>query len=222
LRFANLPRKYTDEVVLVPPIGRFARKQLAPTRIRSARKLWRWPEPLDKRERARTLAVLAARLRRHFPPQRKDAVATLRLRAGTYDIAGVDKAFQIAGSINSVLTTLALRNHVGQPPGYVSIVLSDKVPIQIRVRADHIIEPAPDLLETCLRPALVGCDARRIRECPVCVRLFIAKRHDQVACEKRCANLVRVRRFRNPEKLKEYRGHHRRNLIAKKERNKRG
>jgi len=52
--------------------------------------------------------------------------------------------------------------------------------------------------------------------------LFIAKRHDQVACEKRCANLVRVRRFRNPEKLKEYRGHHRRNLIAKKERNKRG
>ena len=218
LRFANLPLDYTDVTVLLPPIGKFAYKELVPTRIKTTRKRWRWPHPLDERERARTLTTLSGRLRRRFPPLRKDAVATLRLRAATYHITDVDKAFEIAGSIISVLTTLALRNHVGQPPGDVSIVPRYNLPIEIRVRPDHIIEPAPDVLETCLRRALVGCDARRIRECPVCGRLFIAKRHDQIACEKRCANLVRVQRFRSPNKLKEYREHHQRNLFAKERR----
>jgi hypothetical protein len=217
LRFANLALEYTDEVVLQPPIGQFAREDLVPTRIRTGRKLWQWPQPLDKPERARTLAAFAARLRRGFSPERKHAVATLHLRAGTYDIPSVEKAFELAGSVISVLTKLALRNHVGQPPGIVSVVQRSDLPIQMHVGADHIIEiiePAPDVLERYLLPALKGCDARRIRECPSCLRLFIAKRHDQIACERRCANLLRVRRFRSPEvKLK---------LIAGKERENRG
>jgi hypothetical protein len=44
-----------------------------------------------------------------------------------------------------------------------------------------------------------GLEANRIRECPVCKRLFWADRSDQKACTKACANLYRVRKSRTPE-----------------------
>ena len=42
---------------------------------------------------------------------------------------------------------------------------------------------------------LDGLDLRRIRECSSCGRLFWARRSDQVACQKDCANRIRVSRF---------------------------
>ncbi len=43
---------------------------------------------------------------------------------------------------------------------------------------------------------LSDCDLRRLRSCPVCGHFFVAWRMDQTACSKRCANRLRVARFR--------------------------
>jgi hypothetical protein len=42
---------------------------------------------------------------------------------------------------------------------------------------------------------LNGADLSRVRECTSCKRLFWARRRDQVACSKRCANRARFSRF---------------------------
>lgn len=42
---------------------------------------------------------------------------------------------------------------------------------------------------------LDGADLSRVRECTSCKRLFWARRRDQVACSKRCANRARFSRF---------------------------
>lgn len=51
---------------------------------------------------------------------------------------------------------------------------------------------------------LNACDLRRLRACPACRRFFIAWRLDQKACSRRCANQVRVWKFR--KKQPEYLG----------------
>jgi len=54
--------------------------------------------------------------------------------------------------------------------------------------------------------ALEGVEIGRIRQCPVCGRIFWAARIDQKAHDHRCANTLRVRNSRSPEgKLKRYR-----------------
>ena len=42
---------------------------------------------------------------------------------------------------------------------------------------------------------LDGADLSRVRECTSCKRLFWARRRDQIACTKRCANRARFSRF---------------------------
>jgi hypothetical protein len=44
--------------------------------------------------------------------------------------------------------------------------------------------------------AIVGVEAARIRLCPVCKRIFWAGRIDQPCCTRGCANVLRVRRYR--------------------------
>jgi hypothetical protein len=55
-----------------------------------------------------------------------------------------------------------------------------------------------------LLQALEGVEARRIRECAICGRIFWAGRIDQSCCPKRCAKVLRTRRWRDryPEKYK--------------------
>lgn len=47
--------------------------------------------------------------------------------------------------------------------------------------------------------ALSDCDLQRLRSCPVCRHFFVAWRMDQTACNKRCANQLRVARFRQKQ-----------------------
>jgi len=51
--------------------------------------------------------------------------------------------------------------------------------------------------------AVSECDLRRVRSCPMCRHFFVAWRIDQKACGTRCANQLRVARFRmkQPEYL---------------------
>ena len=44
--------------------------------------------------------------------------------------------------------------------------------------------------------ALEGVEAARIRECPICSRIFWAGRIDQPCCTSRCASALRTRRYR--------------------------
>jgi hypothetical protein len=46
---------------------------------------------------------------------------------------------------------------------------------------------------------LSDCDLQRLRACPVCRRFFVAWRMDQTACNPRCANRLRVARFRQKQ-----------------------
>jgi hypothetical protein len=47
--------------------------------------------------------------------------------------------------------------------------------------------------------ALSDSDLRRLRACPVCRRFFVAWRKDQKACDARCANRLRVAKFRTKQ-----------------------
>jgi hypothetical protein len=47
-----------------------------------------------------------------------------------------------------------------------------------------------------LMEVLRGVEAARIRQCPVCQRIFWAGRKDQPACTKQCTHVLRTRRWR--------------------------
>jgi hypothetical protein len=52
---------------------------------------------------------------------------------------------------------------------------------------------------------LEGIEAVRLRQCPICDRLFLAVRKDQKACSKRCNAVRRVRDWRANQDQHEYR-----------------
>ncbi len=82
---------------------------------------------------------------------------------------------------------------------------------------------ASDLIGDAILPAIKreGVDMRRLRVCPVCERLFVAARHDSMACSPGCVSVERQRRYRNAEKRKEYREHLNRNRKARQAKKKR-
>lgn len=97
---------------------------------------------------------------------------------------------------------------------------------RIQIMPDGHSRIARDLLHDAILPALAtevsresrqphGPDARRVKICAVCDRLFVAKRHDQAACSGQCANTNRQRCFRSRDKQREYKEHHRKNRLAK-------
>lgn len=47
-----------------------------------------------------------------------------------------------------------------------------------------------------LYESLLSVEANRIRECPVCYKIFWAGRKDQVGCTPQCAKVIRTRRWR--------------------------
>ena len=83
-------------------------------------------------------------------------------------------------------------NTVGAMPAGVLLQIERNNGKILRVR-----DPYEDFLV-----ALVDRDLSRVRFCPRCSRIFIALRSDQVGCNTRCANLLRVNKFR--EKQTEY------------------
>lgn len=97
---------------------------------------------------------------------------------------------------------------------------------RIQIMPDGHSRIAQDLLHDAILPALAveisgdrrqpdGPDVRRLKICTVCDRLFVAKRHDQTSCSGQCANTHRQRCFRNRDKQREYKEHHRKNRLAK-------
>src|ERR1700730_5169612 len=73
--------------------------------------------------------------------------------------------------------------------------------LQVSVNPDGSLSRVRDAYEDFLAE-LSRADLRRLRSCPGCSRFFVAWRDDQKACGRRCANLVRVQRFR--QKTPEY------------------
>jgi hypothetical protein len=107
-----------------------------------------------------------------------------------------------------------------------TLPLSAFVAPRIQIMPDGQSRIARDLLHDAILPALAvevsrdsrqphGPDVRRLKICTVCDRLFVAKRHDQTSCSGQCANTHRQRRFRNRDKRREYKEHHRKNQLAK-------
>jgi hypothetical protein len=70
--------------------------------------------------------------------------------------------------------------------------------LEVRASKDgsmlRVRDPYEDFLAV-----LSGCDLRRLRSCPVCRHFFVAWREDQAACNTRCANQLRVARFRQKQ-----------------------
>jgi hypothetical protein len=68
--------------------------------------------------------------------------------------------------------------------------------LQVSVDARGSVSRVRDPFEDFLAELAASDDLRRLRSCPACKRFFVAWRHDQKACGRRCARLVRVHRFR--------------------------
>jgi hypothetical protein len=72
--------------------------------------------------------------------------------------------------------------------------------LEVRASKDgsmlRVRDPYEDFLAV-----LSDCDLRRLRSCPVCRHFFVAWRMDQAACNTRCANQLRVTRFRQKQPL---------------------
>ena len=70
--------------------------------------------------------------------------------------------------------------------------------LEVRASKDgsmlRVRDPYEDFLAV-----LSSCDLRRLRSCPVCRHFFVAWRKDQAACNTRCANQLRVARFRQKQ-----------------------
>jgi len=70
--------------------------------------------------------------------------------------------------------------------------------LEVRASKDGSMLRVRDPYEEFLA-VLSGCDLRRLRSCPVCRHFFVAWRKDQAACNTRCANQLRVTRFRQKQ-----------------------
>ena len=70
--------------------------------------------------------------------------------------------------------------------------------LEVRASKDgsmlRVRDPYEDFLAV-----LSDCDLQRLRSCPVCWHFFVAWRMDQTACNTRCANQLRVARFRQKQ-----------------------
>jgi len=77
-------------------------------------------------------------------------------------------------------------------------MLLTQLSLQVEPTQDRTIVRIHDPYEDFLR-ALDGKDLRRLRSCPVCRRFFVAWRSDQKSCNLRCANRLRVSKFRQKQ-----------------------
>jgi hypothetical protein len=83
------------------------------------------------------------------------------------------------------------------------VSLAGVPPVELLVGRDGLISRTMNFFHDQFLPALQGCDVRRIKVCPICNRLFVALRHDQPACSRKCANARRAREFRKRSKAYE-------------------
>jgi len=76
------------------------------------------------------------------------------------------------------------------------LITSDgRIRVTAALRGTHA-EGTPDFFREVFLRALENCEVQRIRECPICRKLFVALRLDQPACSRACSGAYRVRQFR--------------------------
>jgi hypothetical protein len=103
--------------------------------------------------------------------------------------ASLPETLAAAGSVPLLVQTLF------EPPS----VARAEIWIHEGVVKTEWIELFADFLK-----ALEGVDARCLRRCPICQRVFFARRKDQKACSKRCNAVRRVRLWRENQDRHEY------------------
>jgi hypothetical protein len=234
----NLPAQYTGLVALV----RFAnllhgRRDAAREALKAYETyliLFRIKPPVDVREvyeseaeRARAKweqlgAPIWQSARREFPLV-GDRAALPPLADGLVKFEDAGELVRAALAVDEILRLIAGKAAEGT-------VMPIDLP-QPQIVAPRItIDPATgraliaqDLVGEAILPAIKpqGVDLRRLRVCPVCERLFVAARHDAMACSPGCLSIERQRRYRNDEKRKEYREHLKRNRKARQAKKKR-
>ncbi len=125
--------------------------------------------------------------------------------------------YHLLEAVAALATTLRrLAEEVAVPPGTRSVELPITIPPpRYQIMPDGSAAFGPDLFLDVVIPAIreAGADLRRVKLCSVCSRLFFGRRHDSIACSRKCANLERVRRFRG--KRTQYSENHRKNRKAK-------
>lgn len=74
--------------------------------------------------------------------------------------------------------------------------------IHMQVYDDGRLHLTTDLLYHCVIAALERLEAWRLRICPACDRLYLAKASNSIACSARCGDTVYMRRYRRDSRRK--------------------
>lgn len=82
------------------------------------------------------------------------------------------------------------------PATHAVVSLGPGVAPQLHVGPDRIVRRGRDPLYDGLVEALDGFDARRLRLCPICARVFYADRRNKLACTAQCRDTNNSRRYR--------------------------
>lgn len=171
----------------------------------------------QKHERKGVLILEAAEptKRRRGRPAKEGAVIRFRTIESGWSPDDIAKVRELARSVRSVLDAIASATKQGSdnmragqkaewhklPP----INLPDmRVSPALALSDDGRAVVLPDPYRQFLND-LNGVETFRIRNCPVCQRLFFAYRKDKGACSPGCLSINRVRTFRNPAKQAQYR-----------------
>lgn len=188
-------------------------------KLKAGWKMWRWPEAIDIRERAAILRAFAQRLHSHFPPAHgSKAVATLPLSTGPYHFDTVERALKAADLVASTFGAIAMVVRAPSFRGGERPLMGDYAP-SIRINPDWSAGPGSDFFFNHFLPALYRCDdVRRLRECPVCTRPFVALRKDRRACSAPCLNTHRQREHRRRSTVYEQHRKENQKRLAKRRR----
>jgi hypothetical protein len=155
-------------------------------------------DQLTKRFKLRPMAKRQLRVYESGPDSKPSWFSLLKLPAGFYSTTDAERYAQTADH------ALRLIAQADKESG-----ASIDLPSMLRIDADgRLID------DDIVRSALIGREAARIRVCPICDDVFIARRKDQRACRPRCAKAYGQRKLR--ERRREYESHRPRNRQARK------
>jgi hypothetical protein len=97
-----------------------------------------------------------------------------------------------ARAMYKILAPIALAVEVDTPWKSPLIINTRR---RLDILSDYSIDLGPELFGETLLRVLAGRDARRIRLCPECFRLFVLLRQNQTACSEKCSSRRRVQKF---------------------------
>jgi len=223
----NLPAQYSGLVTLVRFANLLRGQRDAAREALKAYETWlilvQMKPPVEAREvyeseteRARTKweqlsAPIWQSARQEFPLV-GDRAALPRLADGLVKFEDAGELIRGAVAVDEILRLIASKAAEG---ALLPIELPQSQAMAPRITIDPATGRAliaSDLVGGAILPAIKPkgvdlVDLRRLRVCPVCERLFVAARHDSMACPRPlgCLSVERQRRHRDPAKQKKYR-----------------